>query len=91
MLLTNNGLLYTVGSNSDGQLGIANSDVSSKTAPILVEGFVSSKVKKISAGGYHSCAILNSGELYSWGNGLKGALGLGTSLHEYAPNHVDFS
>lgn len=91
MLLTNNGLLYTVGSNSDGQLGISNSDVELKNAPVLVEGFVSSKVKKISAGGYHSTAILNSGELYTWGSGAKGALGLATGLHEFTPSHVDFS
>jgi alpha-tubulin suppressor-like RCC1 family protein len=64
-----------------GQLGYGNTDdigdneVPSSTEPIDVGGVV----KQISAGGNHTCALLESGELYCWGDAGRGRLGYGNT------------
>ena len=40
MIKTTNGLIYTMGSNLEGQLGIGDMSVSYKTTPVLVESLV---------------------------------------------------
>ena len=33
------------------------------------------KIKKVTAGLYHTCALAENGDLYTWGRGLYGVLG----------------
>lgn len=67
--------VYTWGLNSSGQLGIGGENSQSK--PNLVEEFSSLHVKSLSASGFsNSCAAVTAdGKVYTWGNGLDGALG----------------
>jgi alpha-tubulin suppressor-like RCC1 family protein len=47
--------------------------------------------KKVSAGGFHTCAIRASGELWCWGGNLNGQLGIGpptSSYQEREPRRV---
>ena len=62
-----------MGSNQYGQLGIEDKS-KIKPFPVLVD---LKKVKKIALGGNCSFAILKSGQVLSWGEGLNGATGLG--------------
>jgi len=84
-------LIYTMGSNLEGQLGIGDLSIKSKNTPVLVETLVDHKPLSISAGAYHSACILKSGETYTWGNGSEGALGLGQRWSYSTPQKVDFS
>lgn len=43
------------------------------------------KVKSIAAGLYHTVALMESGELYSWGRGLYGVLGNGSNQYALEP------
>ena len=38
------------------------------------------EVVQISAGGSHTCALKNSGQIRCWGSGSEGQLGQGTNL-----------
>jgi alpha-tubulin suppressor-like RCC1 family protein len=38
------------------------------------------KVKSVSTGGYHACAILSSGRIKCWGDNSRGQLGIGSTV-----------
>ncbi len=72
------------GWNGWGQLGFA--------APIMTSAPGASvplppgrTAKSVSAGGNHTCAILDDGTLWCWGYNGWGALGLGNNTHTSAP------
>lgn len=76
------------GSNAWGQLGNGlwfsqTGEPSNKNVPGSVIG-LSSGVSAISLGGYHSCALLNSGEVKCWGYNFMGQLG--NNADQYANN-----
>ncbi len=45
--------------------------------PMLVEGLRDKNVVRVAAGGSHSAAVTESGQLYTWGKGSYGRLGHG--------------
>ncbi len=45
-------------------------------------------VKAVSAGGYHTCALLTDGTVRCWGYGQGGVLGNGTQANQTAPTPV---
>lgn len=65
--LTNQGRVYTWGSNYTAQLGDGTND--SKGVPKLVDGLP--KIIQVAAGYRHSAAITESGEVYAWGGVCK--------------------
>lgn len=77
LALTANGNVYSWGINDYGQLG--NGTTSNSTVPFLIEEglYPDIKVSDIAAGGWHSLAITEHGEVYVWGRGEYGRLGLG--------------
>lgn len=44
--------------------------------PVLLEALAGIKIKDVSCGGWHSCAISEIGDLYVWGWNKKGQLGI---------------
>ncbi len=82
MVLTNQGNLLSWGQGTYGALGmddVIDSDVGlPATIRLLSEsGFA---VKSVACGGWHSCALLETGELYTWGYNGSGQLGLPSSV-----------
>ena len=76
LALTASGHVYSWGINDYGQLG--NGTTSNSTVPILIdEGLYGLKISDVAAGGWHSLAITEEGEVYVWGRGEYGRLGLG--------------
>ena len=60
-------LIYIMGSNLNGQLGIGDSDVKVKNSPILVETLMDKKPTQLACGSAHSLMCTDNGEVYSWG------------------------
>ncbi len=74
--------------NNFGQLGLGDSD--DRGEPVLVkalEGKVN--VTVVVCGGYHTLAITDQAQLYTWGRGDFGQLGTGRMSHELVPTHVE--
>jgi len=64
-----------IGSGNAATIG--DDETPDSIGPVLVGG----PVKQIAAGWYHTCAVLQSGALRCWGNGLAGELGYGNTLN----------
>ena len=73
--------VYASGYGAYGRLGIGGTD--NVAAPTLISSLVSRgvSIKKLAvhSGGKHCLAITTHGELYSWGEGDDGKLGIGSS------------
>jgi alpha-tubulin suppressor-like RCC1 family protein len=63
------------GDNMHGQLGLA--DNKARLLPRCVETLSHADIVQIAAGSYHSCAVNSAGQLFVWGSGHHGQLGLG--------------
>lgn len=83
--LITGGAVRCWGSNEFGQLG--NGTVTTSARPVSVIG-LSRPAAEISAGGYHTCARLDNGEIYCWGRGSKGQLGGGRAASSLTAKRV---
>jgi alpha-tubulin suppressor-like RCC1 family protein len=81
--LLTNGSVRCWGSNDFGQLGYARvGNVSMFETPAdNGDVTVGGKVKQVTAGGAHSCALLESGAVRCWGRNQYGQLGYGNLLN----------
>jgi alpha-tubulin suppressor-like RCC1 family protein len=68
------GKVYTWGDGTWSKLG--HGDVDDKHVPSLVHAFDGIEVTHVAAGGYHTLVVSASGEVYSWGWGKSGRLGI---------------
>jgi alpha-tubulin suppressor-like RCC1 family protein len=85
-LLTIDGLIYTMGSNIHGTLGLENGqNINYAFRPSLVKEI--RDVDQIFSGSYH-VAALRQGTLYTWGKGIDGQLGHGNCKNLFTPTKV---
>ena len=75
--VTNGGAVKCWGRDSTGQLGNGGSN-SDQFVPAAVVG-LSSGVRRIAAGGWHTCAVTTAGAVKCWGNDNSGQLGNGAT------------
>jgi RCC1 and BTB domain-containing protein len=79
VIVSHIGEVYALGSNSNGCLGVGDSQ--SSLQPRKVEALSKKGVVHLAYGsGPHVLALTSEGELYSWGHNGYGQLGLGTSI-----------
>ncbi|CAN6246785.1 unnamed protein product [Urochloa humidicola] len=73
------------GWNCSSQLGRPGQE----DVPTLVNCLSEEKLVSVSAGRVHSVALTSKGEVWTWGSGRNGRLGLGSSIDEPEPCLVD--
>ncbi|KAI3794199.1 hypothetical protein L1987_36828 [Smallanthus sonchifolius] len=75
LALLEDGNLWAWGNNEYGQLGTG--DTQPRSQPVPVQGLSGLKLVDVAAGGWHSTALTDEGEVYGWGRGEHGRLGFG--------------
>ncbi|XP_077996626.1 uncharacterized protein LOC144449943 isoform X2 [Glandiceps talaboti] len=86
---SDNGIVMTCGDGSNGCLG--HGDWSSASRPRLIEPLLSVDVTSISCGPYHVVVVGADGEVFAWGKGKDGRLGLGNEEDYCEPMEVTIS
>lgn len=84
--LTESGDVYTFGEGKFGRLGHS----SERNQPVarLVDGLAGKRVKQVACGGFHTAAVTETGEVYTWGGGEHGQLGHGDKVNKTVPTLV---
>lgn len=83
LALDSEGTVYAFGWAEDGQLGLSGSDLKNSvmTASVRnVRALARQRVIKVSAGSIFSACLNDAGQVYVWGNGEQGQLGLGNRV-----------
>lgn len=84
LALKNDGTVIAWGNNSDGQLGLGNTNYI--TYPIAIPNL--SGVVQIIASYHSSFALMNDGTVKAWGNNTHGELGLGDTISRNTPSTI---
>ncbi|OCT68162.1 hypothetical protein XELAEV_18039458mg [Xenopus laevis] len=87
--ITDEGQLYSFGSDYYGCLGVNQSAGSEVLEPLLVDFFLNEPVDQVSCGDSHIMALTRSKSVYSWGCGEYGRLGLDSEDDVYSPQKVE--
>lgn len=88
LVLSRAGLVYSMGSlNNEGELG--HGDSIARASPTLIESLAEQKIISIACGFKHSLACNYKGEVFSWGWGGFGQLGLGEKKNELFPRKIN--
>jgi len=92
LALSTAGEVYSFGDGENGQLGHCTIDCLCEPDNIMLSAYSpvhGMRFTAVEAGEEHSFAITDKGELYAWGNGDHGKLGLRDYVTHYEPNLVD--
>ncbi|XP_052197629.1 PH, RCC1 and FYVE domains-containing protein 1 isoform X2 [Diospyros lotus] len=81
------GKVYTMGSTAHGQLG--NPQAKDKLITIVQGKLKNEFIREISSGSYHVAALASNGNVYTWGKGMNGQLGLGDTIDRNCPTLVE--
>lgn len=82
---TSKNIVLSWGWNHSSQLGREGPE----EKPLVVEGLAEETPIAVSCGRVHSLAVTDGGELWVWGCGKNGRLGLGSSIDEPEPMPID--
>jgi alpha-tubulin suppressor-like RCC1 family protein len=85
--LTKAGGVQCWGDNRFGQLGVGDDLSRSNPVDVVFSG-LTGKVSQVAPGGYHTCALTTTGEVWCWGRNTKGQLGDGTTTDQNVPVRV---
>ncbi|KAJ7957057.1 ultraviolet-B receptor UVR8-like [Quillaja saponaria] len=86
LAVTIEGEVQSWGRNQNGQLGLGTTEDS--LLPQVIQAFQGVPIRTVAAGAEHSAAVTENGELYGWGWGRYGNLGLGDRNDRLIPEKV---
>lgn len=86
VFLTTSGEVYTSGAGT--YMGVAKWHDSSVPQAERVDTLLGSNVVLIAAGASHAFSVTSTGEIYAWGNGKAGQLGLGDDVFNLDDCHI---
>jgi len=88
MALEATGTVWTWGFGASGQLG--HNIIEDRLVLTIMEreAFNMHKVVSLAAGCVHSVAVTMEGELWVWGSGYEGSLGLGDQMNRMIPTMI---
>lgn len=89
LALTQEGLVYTWGQDSRGQLGLGKKAVGAGSAQLL-RSLSAIPVVQVAAGGEQSFALSVSGGMFSWGRNDCGQLGTGDRQDRHTPTPAHY-
>ncbi|XP_032072097.1 serine/threonine-protein kinase Nek8 isoform X2 [Thamnophis elegans] len=84
--LTDRGIVLTFGSGSSGCLG--HGGFADVTQPKIVEALLGYEIAQAACGASHVLALSSEGEVFAWGRGDNGRLGLGNQEPHSSPQLV---
>ncbi|XP_023575685.1 serine/threonine-protein kinase Nek8 isoform X3 [Octodon degus] len=84
--LTDRGIIMTFGSGSNGCLG--HGSLTDISQPTIVEALLGYEMVQLACGASHVLALSTDRELFAWGRGDGGRLGLGTRESHSCPQQV---
>ncbi|XP_009078488.1 PREDICTED: X-linked retinitis pigmentosa GTPase regulator [Acanthisitta chloris] len=88
LVYTEKGNVYAAGGNSEGQLGLG--DTEERTTFHLISFFTNQhRIKQLAAGSYTSAAVTEDGQLFVWGDNSEGQIGLASETCVSVPCQVD--
>mgnify|MGYP006148858641 CR=1 FL=1 len=86
LALASDGTVYSWGFGGDGQLG--HGDFQLQTMPAKIKALQGEHIIDISCGEKHSAALTSGGDVFTWGDGSLGQLGLGDQRKQHTPHRV---
>lgn len=87
ILLGADGSAWSSGKGKFGALG--HGDWEDRASPQRITGLGQVHAEQVAAGAFHTLVLSSDGDVYSFGWGAGGRLGLGTSKAQQAPQRVD--
>ncbi len=90
LALTEKGEVFSWGDNKYGQIGHGKDEIC-VSDPVRLNGFPDRKVISIACGSYHSMALTETGQVYSWGLNKYGQLGIGNTLNKNSPTRIELN
>ena len=88
LMLSTEGRLFAQGVNSHGALGIGAGNNVVVSVPVLIDKLRPKRIAACMCGAEHSLCLAESGELFTWGIGEHGVLGLGDCEDQAVPMPV---
>lgn len=85
--LTDRGIIMSFGNGSNGCLG--HGTFNDVTQPKIVEALLGFEIAQVSCGASHVLAATNDREVFAWGRGDNGRLGLGSQESHSSPQQVN--
>ena len=87
--LTSDGKVHCSGKAYFGVAGLGGSSSSEKTKPL--PNLINQKIVQVTCGEFHSMALSDKGDLYTWGMGFEGQLGLNNQYKvASSPRYLNF-
>jgi len=83
--LISDGTVTCWGNNSAGQLGTGSNTASNVPVAVTGGALTNKTVTQITAGAYHTCALISDGTVTCWGNNSAGQLGTGGTTDSNVP------